>query len=226
MDSLIDLIKKIGIFLIAAQAVIHFAPGAKYEKYIKMIVSVMILLQFVTPVYSMIVNDGTDWEAQARALEKDLSAGLAEGEIYAGTGDDFTFSAITHSIEQEIKSKLNMELAEENYVVESVRVTITAPGDTSSYADGNTYALEGVRVVVRARAGTRSEEAALETDSGTEIQKIEIPKITLDTEAANLPEENGDAAQERLRERFCAALGMDEADMEVVIYGNVEDILL
>ena len=37
MNELVETIKKIGIFMIAAQAVLHFAPGQKYEKYIKLI---------------------------------------------------------------------------------------------------------------------------------------------------------------------------------------------
>ena len=48
MSALIELIKRIGIFMIAAQAVLHFTPGQKYEKYIKLIVGMMVLLQFVT----------------------------------------------------------------------------------------------------------------------------------------------------------------------------------
>ena len=44
MGVLVDVIKKIGIFMLAAQAVIHFAPGQKYEKYIKLIVGILILV--------------------------------------------------------------------------------------------------------------------------------------------------------------------------------------
>lgn len=40
---MLENIKEIGVFMIAAQAVIHFSPGRQYEKYIKLVSSVIIL---------------------------------------------------------------------------------------------------------------------------------------------------------------------------------------
>ena len=57
MGVLVDVIKKIGIFMLAAQAVIHFAPGQKYEKYIKLIVGILILVQFIIPINKLLGGD-------------------------------------------------------------------------------------------------------------------------------------------------------------------------
>ena len=43
---MLDTIREIGIFMIAAQAVVHFAPGRQYEKYIKSVSGIIILLLF------------------------------------------------------------------------------------------------------------------------------------------------------------------------------------
>ena len=72
MSALIELIKRIGIFMIAAQAVLHFTPGQKYEKYIKLIVGMMVLLQFVMPLRSILNGTEIDWNAQMEEMERML----------------------------------------------------------------------------------------------------------------------------------------------------------
>ena len=113
MNELVTLIKRIGIFMIAAQAVLHFAPGQKYEKYIKLIISILILLQFVTPLDGIISRTETDWSGK-----------LAEMEALFGeeglTGENKTVSTaadvMVESLENEIKSRLNDEISGEGYV--------------------------------------------------------------------------------------------------------------
>ena len=108
MNELVTLIKRIGIFMIAAQAVLHFAPGQKYEKYIKLIISILILLQFVTPLDGIISRTETDWSGK-----------LAEMEALFGeeglTGENKTVSTaadvMVESLENEIKSRLNDEIS-------------------------------------------------------------------------------------------------------------------
>lgn len=48
-DALFQAICRTGVFMICAQAVVHFRPREAYEKYLKLIVSVMILLQLFLP---------------------------------------------------------------------------------------------------------------------------------------------------------------------------------
>ena len=44
-SGLLRTICQMGIFMICAQAIVHFRPKASYEKYLKMLVSIMILIQ-------------------------------------------------------------------------------------------------------------------------------------------------------------------------------------
>lgn len=64
---LIQSICKIGIFVICAQVLIHFRPNGSYEKYLKMLMSAMILLQMFLPISNLFTGDG----------EKSLAARVA-----------------------------------------------------------------------------------------------------------------------------------------------------
>lgn len=58
MDAFFSAICKVGIFMICAQAIIHFRPQESYEKYLKMLVSVMILIQLFLPLGSLFSEGG------------------------------------------------------------------------------------------------------------------------------------------------------------------------
>lgn len=51
---------RIGIFMICAQAVIHFRPREAYEKYLKLLVSAMVLIQLFLPVGSFLLGGGME----------------------------------------------------------------------------------------------------------------------------------------------------------------------
>lgn len=50
MQWLYRMIGQVGIFLICAQTVVHFRPKESYEKYMKLLLSVMLLIQLLQPV--------------------------------------------------------------------------------------------------------------------------------------------------------------------------------
>lgn len=49
LEDWVGYIKRVGIFIICAQALIHFKPKGVYEKYIRLLVSSMILVQLLEP---------------------------------------------------------------------------------------------------------------------------------------------------------------------------------
>ena len=57
-NALFQAICKVGIFMICAQAIIHFRPREVYEKYLKLLVSVMILIQLFLPVGGFLMGEG------------------------------------------------------------------------------------------------------------------------------------------------------------------------
>lgn len=108
-------IREIGIFMIAAQAVVHFAPSVQYEKYIKSISGVIILLLFLKPFLQL---TGGTWEEPEEILKKmpDLPD-LSEIVQTTSVGD-----AVSSRMEEEITTLLNQELTEESCYVRSVVV--------------------------------------------------------------------------------------------------------
>lgn len=55
---LMETLSKTGVFIICAQVLIHFRPKASYEKYLKMLVSAMILIQLFIPVSELFSGEG------------------------------------------------------------------------------------------------------------------------------------------------------------------------
>ena len=74
-----------GIFMICAQAVVHFRPKESYEKYLKLLVSVIVLIQVFLPIGSFLLGDA------ARALEqfgRELEQGLEDAAGEAAAADE------------------------------------------------------------------------------------------------------------------------------------------
>lgn len=57
-SSFVKAICQVGTFMICAQAIVHFRPKASYEKYLKMLVSAMILIQLLVSFGGIFTVDG------------------------------------------------------------------------------------------------------------------------------------------------------------------------
>ena len=79
MQWLYHVIGQVGIFLICAQTLIHFRPRESYEKYLKLLLSVMLLIQLLQPLLTVLGGDeiaGTD--VQAAEAVTDAAAEVTE----------------------------------------------------------------------------------------------------------------------------------------------------
>lgn len=117
---MLSTIREIGIFMIAAQAVIHFAPGKQYEKYIKSVSGVIILLLFLRPFLQLA---GAQWKSPEAVLEKleeltDMPDFPDEGENMKA-GD-----AAVSRMETEVRALLNRELEGDEYCVKQVSIRL------------------------------------------------------------------------------------------------------
>lgn len=189
-------IREIGIFMIAAQAVIHFAPGSQYGKYIKSISSVIILLLFLKPFLQLA---GRPWEEPEKVLEKmaDLPE-LPAMQEPAGAG-----AVVAARMEEEIRALLNQELNQEPYYVKRVVVRI---GEGEPFVqEAETFMQEAWQLSLEITLGKREEE-----------RLIRVEGITVG-EAAKM-EETGE--EEAYRQRFAALLGIPEENVEVRMDGR------
>ena len=88
-NALFQAICRMGIFMICAQAVVHFRPKESYEKYLKLLVSVIVLIQVFLPIGSFLLGDGR--QNAARALEqfgRELEQGLEDAAGEAAAADE------------------------------------------------------------------------------------------------------------------------------------------
>lgn len=190
-------IREIGIFMIAAQAVIHFAPGRQYEKYIKSVSGIIILLLFLKPFLQL---SGAEWKGPEEVLEKlekvadmpDFSAkeqDMGEERGVSGT--------VVSRMEAEVKDILNRELNGDDFRVK--RVSLRFEGDP---AQGSELRLSRIEIgMVRA--------------SETEERPIGIDRIVIGDTA---DEEDNVFAQ--YRDRFAALLEIEEERVEVRLDGR------
>lgn len=105
MENFLQLLKDTAVFLLAAQMLMHFLPAKKYEKYGKLMVSLIVLSQLALPILSIWKNDaaGQFWGAFERMEE--------ENEMFSGrlsmleeTGEDAVKSGILRSVEQKVET--------------------------------------------------------------------------------------------------------------------------
>lgn len=187
---MLDTIREIGIFMIAAQAVVHFAPGRQYEKYIKSVSGIIILLLFLKPVLQLA---GAAWEEPQALMEKwEELTDVPDFSVKMQT--DGVTEEVTARMEAEVMSQLNRELTGETFYVSRVSIRLVP----DSGAETGTLQPE-LTVFLRERAG--------EEESG----QIEIGEIVI-----GQPRET-DTGEPYLsyRSRFAVLLEMEEERVEV-----------
>lgn len=194
---MLDSIREIGIFMIAAQAVVHFAPGKQYEKYIKSVAGIVILLLFLRPFFQL---SGTEWREPEEILEKltDMPAfpgGEADMEkTPSGQMDADPGSAAVSRMETEVKMLLNRELDGDDYRVKRVSIQLTE--DPSQEGE---RVLSAVKITMT--KGTETEEG----------RQIGIDEIVI----GDAPDAEAENALSGYRRRFAALLGIEEKRVEV-----------
>ncbi|MFQ8704343.1 MAG: stage III sporulation protein AF [Eisenbergiella sp.] len=105
MIAFLWLLKDTAVFLLAAQMLMHFLPAKKYEKYGKLMVSLIVLSQLTLPILSIVQKDATGqfWNAFGHLEEENemFSGRLAALE---GTGEDVVRNGIVQSVEQKVET--------------------------------------------------------------------------------------------------------------------------
>lgn len=151
MSSMLENIRRIGIFMIAAQTVMHFAAGKQYEKYMKIIAGVIVLLLFISPFVSTSENAAVKWQEEVERLTEQLEKQMAQqmerqnsmqGMPYAGNSVE---AAALRQIEVEMKSRFNEIIAEGIYRVEDVAVELDETGESG----GRDLTFRRVRIALR-----------------------------------------------------------------------------
>lgn len=120
---MLQTIREIGIFMIVAQAIVHFAPGKQYEKYVKSISGVIVLLLFLKPFVEMA---GGQWQTPSAVFERlEESVGMTDFSAASGvTAENAVEDAVVRRMEEEIADWLNRDLAGDSCLVKQVELNL------------------------------------------------------------------------------------------------------
>lgn len=110
-------IKQIGVFMICAQVILHFKPSAKYEKYLKLLISVMVLVQILIPIVNVFSGkSSSDFYMRVEEIQTEIDKSMEQLEIENAINEE---NILKQTLE-EIKSRINNMLSEEELQVITV----------------------------------------------------------------------------------------------------------
>ncbi|MBO4976613.1 MAG: stage III sporulation protein AF [Lachnospiraceae bacterium] len=108
MELFMKSIIQMGIFMICAQVLIHFRPNGSYEKYMKILVSIMILIQVMYPVVSLITGGKRNLIENAARFEEQMQAGMEEAKEAAEQSDQL----LSQMTMEQLKEQMSREQTE------------------------------------------------------------------------------------------------------------------
>lgn len=115
MSILIKSLIQTAVFMICARAMVQLRPKGDYEKYLKLLVSLMILSQ-ITFALTGLWKGGGEQEKQLEALEQQLSESLSKAGSLTGEAqrkvEELTMGQIREALAQEEKKKQEEEKSE------------------------------------------------------------------------------------------------------------------
>lgn len=110
----LNTVKQVGIFIICAQAVMHFKRNESYEKYLKLLVSMMVMVQLLIPVFSMFKAGSADgFSDRIAAYSKQLETNIEEIEFIEILAEEKIKEMTLEEVEERIK-RSQEESSEEN----------------------------------------------------------------------------------------------------------------
>ena len=101
MNGLLREIGQVAIFLICAQTLLHFRARDSYEKYIKLLISMMLLILMAEPFLDLIsMKEGTGFADKIKEYEEELEAVMGKGLMNEEEMESFLLSIMTQKVEQ------------------------------------------------------------------------------------------------------------------------------
>ena len=117
---MVEIIKEAGIFIVIAQAVLILVPGESYEKYVKVIIGLVMIVKLAQPIVAFFSEDAKEasFALLFRQTDSLYEASLQEAGKWESEDGR---SEILDGIGEELKEKLN-ERPQKGYLVENVKV--------------------------------------------------------------------------------------------------------
>ena len=222
-------IRNIGLFMIVAQTVVHFAAGKQYEKYIKAITGVIVLFLFLAPYVDADGQKAYDWQAELARIEERTAAeyeDLSES-VYPAA------DAVLGRLGGPIRERLNAAVADDacrvtdvevvwdtadgTPVLDRVKIAISCGGaETAQNTEDIAQNAEDAIADTEGSAGS-AEDAAADKEDGL----IRIGQITVQGDGgqaaagAEKPARMQQRELEEYRRLFAQVLGIAADQVEV-----------
>lgn len=120
-QEILNILKKMGVFIVVAQTLIHFCPNIHYEKYIKMIVGVMTISMLVLPIFNFIFKgDFNRYAMRLAQLEYEFNMAVEQVELSQTPSQEVLEEQILMETQEKLKTGFNNLLREDDYLVEKV----------------------------------------------------------------------------------------------------------
>ena len=201
-ESFLEFMKGIGIFIICAQSFLYFSAGKSYEKYVKLLIGVMILAQFVVPVRSLFSGtNGGELQAEVERFQAELEYAMKTADMTVQEKDFVMDDADSvESVEEEIGFQLADAAAGYGYQIAEVQLLEEPPKVV--------VIVESMEEAQAQSAVGKAEKERVQIDKIAAINKIEIGQ--------RMEQIQNSGKTEELRAVFAGLLGAEEEYVEVV----------
>lgn len=128
---------QIGIFMICAQAILHFRPNGSYEKYMKLLVGIMILVQVFLPIARLFSSSSQEsFEDRVAWFDKQVEESMSEVSKTAVIADEILGNMTLEALQLHINSKAEEVLEQEDMQDEPPAETQEADNNNNSSVIG------------------------------------------------------------------------------------------
>ncbi len=125
-DSFLDAIGRIGIFMICARAIVHFRPKEADEKYMKLLVSIMILIQLFLPLGGLLMGGGGSETVEALEQFKIvLEQSMQDAEENAAQADALLEEMTLEEVRKRMENQATEQQTAKQQTIEPTEQQIT-----------------------------------------------------------------------------------------------------
>lgn len=187
----LELLKKVTIFMLAGQIIVQFLPSGGYEKYVKMMISIMVLSQIALPILSLGKFDARQtFQSALQQYEEEMDRISRQVEEAGLQSRDYREEALS------MTARSSLEQVSAQYGVTVAAVSRTEDG----------------RLVLHVSA---------DGEQKTGIEKIRISPQEPGEEAVWAETDNAgtEKEQQKLQTAFAEELGISPEELEVIWNG-------
>lgn len=202
-EYIMSLMKQVAVFTIVAQTILHFRPNKSYEKYLKMLIGIMMLAIFILPFTELFSKNSTlEYTRLLEGYEKSID------RMYQNS--DFTIDlkqeTYLYTIQEEIKDRFNIVSKEYGYQVENVTLS------------GIEYNYEATEAEAIPTAGYVEVTLA---EHNNKISTVQVDKIKLQNNkaetAAQVSAEPLNEHLQTLRQELAESIGIPEDAIRITV---------